>query len=406
MTSAAKLLAATLLLALAAPIAGAPAMTTDARSGANAFIARLQPVQRRQFEAWLTARTLHEFRLDKFWREVSDKRAERRRKRKNGEALGPGDYVMAFPPEYAGPSLSPQLAKAWADYQDEGKGPRPPRQIPTVADFLASARDVYEFTPERIAEREFKRRYAREALALGISKEQVVRIYALETGGQGTADMQSGINPITKQGRAISTALGYAQLLHANSVDELARHGSQFSERLRRLARGAAAHDPERAASLQAKLKVLDRMIANARSVGGSWDAHVAYASTPPGLGIHALNIDGDIGPWLQAIKLKGLLDDAQKAGRMRLAPNEMELMNLAGPGTGLEMMLPSGLNVPTVNFFARGGYERNPIVHGRTSAELLAMLDKRMDENSLKAGAVEFAQVFDEIAKDVASSR
>jgi hypothetical protein len=147
-------------------------------------------------------------------------------------------------------------------------------------------------------------------------------------------------------------------------------------------------------------------MIANARSVGGSWDAHVAYASTPPGLGIHALNIDGDIGPWLQAIKLKGLLDDAQKAGRTRLAPNEMELMNLAGPGTGLEMMLPSGLNVPTVNFFARGGYERNPIVHGRTSAELLAMLDKRMDENSLKPGAVEFAQVFDEIAKDVASSR
>jgi hypothetical protein len=44
--------------------------------------------------------------------------------------------------------------------------------------------------------------------------------------------------------------------------------------------------------------------------------------------------------------------------------------------------------------------------VHGRTSAELLAMLDKRMDENSLKAGAVEFAQVFDEIARDVASSR
>jgi hypothetical protein len=403
-TSAAKLLAAAILLAVGTPIAAAPALTADARSGANAFIAKLQPVQRRQFEAWLTARTLHEFRLDKFWREVYDKRAERRRKRKGGEPLGPGDYVMAFPPQYAGPSLSPQLAKAWADYQDEGKGPRPPRQIPTVANFLESARDVYAFAPERIPEREFKRRYARETLALGITKEQVVRIYALETGGQGTADMQSGINPITKQGRPISTALGYAQLLHANSVDELARHGTQIRDRLRRLAR--AAEDPQRAESLQGKVRVLERMIANARSVGGSWDAHVAYAATAPGLGIHALNMDGDVGPWLQAIKLKGLLEEAQKAGRTRLAPNEMELMNLAGPGTGLEMMLPSGLNVPTVNFFARGGYERNPIVHGRTSAELLAMLDKRMDENSQKPGAIEFAQVFDEIAKDVVSSR
>jgi hypothetical protein len=405
LTSAAKLLATAILLAVSTLMAAAPAMA-DARSGAGAFIAKLDPVKRRQFEAWLTARTLHEFRLDKFWREVSDKRAERRRKRKNGEPLGAGDYVMAFPPQYAGPSLSAPLAKAWAEYQDEGKGPRPPRQVPTVAHFLDSARDVYGFSPERIAEREFKRRYAREALALGMSKEQVVRIYALETGGQGTADMQSGINPITKQGRAISTALGYAQLLHANSVDELARHGAKFSERLRQLARSTAAHDPQRASGLQAKLKVLDRMIANARSVGGSWDAHVAYAATPPGLGIHALNMDGDIGPWLQAIKLKGLLEDALKAGRTRLAPNEMELMNLAGPGTGLEMMLPAGLNAPTVNFFARGGYERNPIVHGKTSAELLAALDKRMDENSLKPGAVEFAQVFDEIAKEVAYSR
>jgi hypothetical protein len=53
-----------------------------------------------------------------------------------------------------------------------------------------------------------------------------VRIYALETGGQGTYDMQSGFNPITKTGRPISSALGYAQLLHANSTSELVKHGS------------------------------------------------------------------------------------------------------------------------------------------------------------------------------------
>ena len=56
-------------------------------------------------------------------------------------------------------------------------------------------------------------RYARGA---GGRAQQgpVVRIYALETGGQGTYDMQSGINPATKQGRPISSAPGYAQLLN------------------------------------------------------------------------------------------------------------------------------------------------------------------------------------------------
>ena len=59
-----------------------------------------------------------------------------------------------------------------------------------------------DFEPERIPEREFKRRYAQEAIAVGLTKDQVVRVYALETGGDGTYDMQSGINPITKTGQA------------------------------------------------------------------------------------------------------------------------------------------------------------------------------------------------------------
>ena len=69
--------------------------------------------------------------------------------------------------------------------------------------------------------------------ASGLSKEQVVRVYALETGGHGTYDMQAGIHPIKKTGRAISSALGYAQLLNANSVNELARSGATFIAQLR-----------------------------------------------------------------------------------------------------------------------------------------------------------------------------
>ena len=48
----------------------------------------------------------------------------------------------------------------------------------------------------------------------------------------GTADMQAGIHPITKKGKPISSALGYAQLLHANTIGELVKHGDMFITRL------------------------------------------------------------------------------------------------------------------------------------------------------------------------------
>ena len=112
--------------------------------------------------------------------------------------------------------------------------------------FSPPARQHYAFEPARISEREFKRRYAEEAIALGLTKEQVVRVYALETGGDGTADMQAGINPITKKGKPISSALGYAQLLHANTIGELVKHGDGFVKRLQRLKAGAQRSGPRR----------------------------------------------------------------------------------------------------------------------------------------------------------------
>jgi hypothetical protein len=106
------------------------------------------------------------------------------------------------------------------------------------------------------------------------------------------------------------------------------------------------------------------------------------------------------VGPWLQVLKLKGLKDDAEKAGRGALSGAEIELMNLAGPRTGLEMMTPLGRNMPTTNFFSEGGYYRNPVVRDRTAAELLAALQTRMEVHLKKPGSIEFAQVFDEVAR------
>lgn len=395
---------AVLLLAGLVPMAH-PAL---AAPGAKEFAGTLAADERKLFEDWLSARATFDFKTDAYWREVDNKRVARKRKKAAGRAPVESDYVMSFPPAYAGPELTPDLAKRWEAFKarkDEERNVPLPEPKPGVDDFLAAARAEFDFVPERISEREFKRRYAREALALGLSKEQVVRIYALETSGLGTADMVAGIHPLKRTGTPISSAIGYAQLLAANSVSELVTSGNAFIDRLRHLSTSAAINY-ERAALLIMKIEAMKKMTAAAKSIPNKWDNHMAYARTAKGMGIHAVNLDGDIGPWLQVIKLKGLKEAASKRGLDNLSGSEIELMNLAGPGTGLEMMRPAGLKAPTPNFFERQAYARNTIVRGKTSAELIAALDQRMNENIVNAGAVEFIEVFDEIAAERQAAR
>jgi len=232
-----------------------------------------------------------------------------------------------------------------------------------------------------------------------------VRVYALETSGLGTADMQAGIHPITRKGKPISTAIGYAQLLAANSINELAKSGNEFVARLRAMAARATPGSRQQQ-RLLAKAKSLARMARTARSIPRVWSRHVAFSKTERGRGIHAINIDGDIGPWLQVIKLRGLKEMASKAGSEKLSGAEIELMNLAGPGTGLEMMTRQGRAVPTTNFFSRSAYYRNTIVRGKTSTELLGALDQRMNENLKNEGAVEFIKIFDRLKVDRRAGR
>jgi hypothetical protein len=357
--------------------------------------AKLTSEQRKVYLDWRKARDAHERRHKTYWRRVDAKREARKAKRMLGQAHDADDYVAEQPPKYTGPELPADIARIVT----EVKPPTPVPPLPTVPNFLHHAKALYGFVPTPTSERDFKRSYAREALAVGLSKDQVVRIYALETGGQGTYDMQAGFNPLSKQGRAISSALGYAQLLHANSVGELVKHGESFARRLLAMA-AAPGISAERAEALRAKAAVLRRMLRAARTVPNEWGAHVTFGGTPAGLGIHALNLDADVGPWLQVLKLKALKDYAAEDGRQSLSGSEIELMNLAGPRTGLEMLQPVGRTMPTSNFFSEMGYYRNAIVREKTAAELLTALNDRMEVNIKKAGAVEFAEVFDEVAR------
>jgi hypothetical protein len=374
-------------LALAGPVrANVPAEVT----------ARLTPEQLETYRTFLRARAAFDRRTDMYWALIEERKDHRRRRRAANQPFVPADFVTEHPPKYSGPTLPPDIQRIVA----EVRPPEPERQLPVVADYLAAAREAFGFVPTPPAsERAFKRAYAIEALSHGLTKSQVVRVYALETGGDGTYDMQAGFHPVTRQGRAISSALGYAQLLHANSVSELVKHGDAFMQRLS-LMSVASGIGAERSAALRAKVDVIRRMLQVARSVPNQWAEHVRLAGSERGMGIHTLNLDADVGPWLQTLKLRDVaLFAAREGGRTSLTGGELEIMNLAGPRNGLDMLEPVGGAMPTANFFSQGGYSRNSIVRERTGAELLRALDERMDINIRRPGAVEFAAVFDEVA-------
>ncbi|MEZ5900246.1 MAG: hypothetical protein R3D51_12230 [Hyphomicrobiaceae bacterium] len=363
------------------------------------FLASLTGEETAELQAWKAARRAHEHHLDVYWDKVEDKRQARKKKRSRTVLFTADDYVMTLPPSYTGPKLSNALAAKYSKFltSQEEAAPSPSSSLPVVSDYLGAAKRVYGFVPERVSEKEFKRRYAEEAHALGLEKNQVVRVYALETGGIGTYDMQAGIHPTKKTGRAISSALGYAQLLDANSVNELSKNGKLFIAHLQRKAANPNISS-QRRHELNYKITVLKRMYANAKRVPYNWARHQRYAKTEEGMGMHVLNIDGDIGPMLQAMKLKGLLDMGAKYGRTNMTGAQVEVMNLSGPATGLELMQPAGLKAPVSNFFSRRAYYVNKMVIGLTGEQLLAELDRRMTASMKAQGSIEFAQAFDEV--------
>ena len=244
------------------------------------------------------------------------------------------------------------------------------------------------------SEADFKRAYARFASSAGLTREQAVRVYAFETGGDGRHDSQSG----TIHGsRAISTAVGYNQLLTTNTVELLAEQGPGLIKSL--MQKAVNLSGPARQA-MEQKITVLKKMVALAHSVPDDWSQHEKIGDTPQGWALHAMVLDVDVGPMLQTHKLLTSVIFARQRGLMRpLTAAELEMMNLTGDGTGLDMVtMPQAMReqVPTSNFFQRGGYERNPVaIRHNTVAKLLAVTDARMDANSSQPGAKELAAAF-----------
>ena len=369
----------------------AAAQTAEVRQAAVAVPASPAAIAqyRRALAEYQEAQAAYAAAAEAYWSLIKQKRRERIAKRASQEALTLDDYVLTQPPVYAGPPKPVDPSQT-----PEEKPPSTRPYVPVVADFLAAAREEFKFVPRRPqSESEFKRAYGQVALAAGLNKEQIVRIYSFEAGGNGGYDVQAGLEH-DKSARAITTALGYNQLLATNSVEVVAESGHHFMKALQ--ARAAALPWQEKAA-LESKIAILRKMIGVARSVPDAWNEHQALAGTSKGLAIHALNLDVDIGPYLQTQKLMDSVVFARRKGFAEtLTAAELEMMNLTGDGNGYDMItMPREwrARVPTANFFQRGGYRDNPVAQrNNVVAKLIAATDAHMDREIRLPGSKELA--------------
>jgi len=372
--------------AMAIDVATLPAATADAMAQAASPQAIAE--FRRKLREYQEARAKFEQEASSYWNSIAEKRRGRNAKRRDHLAVGLDDYVLTQPPVYTGPQRPVNPEPSAPELHRERK------YIPIVADLLKAAADYFQWAPQRPAgEIEFKRAYARFASVAGLTREQAVRVYAFETGGNGNHASQSGFHG----SRAISTAIGYNQLLTTNTVELLAEQGTEFIKLL--TGRAAGLSGPARL-TMDHKIAVLKKMVAQARSVPDEWAQHEKIGDTRQGWALHAMVLDIDVGPMLQTHKLLTSVIFARAKGYTRpLTAAELEMMNLTGDGTGLDMVtMPQALReqVPTSNFFQRAGYERNPVaIRHNTVAKLLAITDSRMDSNSQLPGAKELAAAF-----------
>ena len=339
---------------------------------------------------YLQAREAYNIEASVYWDAVSDKRRARNAKRRERQAITAADYVLTQPPVYSGPPrpinpAGPTLAE-----------PRPP-EIPVIADFLKAAASEFSFVPDRPGELEFKRAYVKAALRGGLTRDQIIGVYAFETGGNGTYDMQSGVS--SRPGsRAISPAIGYNQLLSTNTVSLIAEHGAGLLAGLRQQAAGLSGEAKQK---MERKIEAFKRMLAVARALPHRWSDYDTFAkTTPAGWGIHAAVLDRDIGPLLQVQKLADSVRFARAKGYAApLTAAELELMNLTGDGNGIDMVtIPQALRarVPTANFFQQQGYERNPVAQ-RTGvvAALIASIEDKMTSAAKSQGARDMTAAF-----------
>ncbi len=262
-----------------------------------------------------------------------------------------GRPVLEFPPIYEGPVKPAGM---------EAVKPSNTAKLPSVDEMLMQSKALNrlatgdesqpDFTVKQITEEEFKSNYARETLKVGASlgltsaqtEKIVLNIYAFEGGGKATHDMLSGVPmELTKpeadghteladkrrQLHPLSSAIGYNQIIMSTNLTFADGEGKIVADRLRELAKDSPRKEEleTKAAlyeNLQTKLhgELMEVVKAHPESKDKYLDkdgkpryqlyVDFAKSAKPTGLGIsgrqfatalHALNLDGDIGPIVQS---------------------------------------------------------------------------------------------------------
>ncbi|HSI03739.1 MAG TPA: hypothetical protein VLC93_04655, partial [Myxococcota bacterium] len=127
-------------------------------------------------------------------------------------------------------------------------------------------------------------------------------------------------------------------------------------------------------------------------------------ARTDLGRACHAANLDIDIGPHMQTVKLADTAQSYRDQARVNGMPegpipgDVLESMNLAGVFPGFQIAHPALANRLTVNFFERDGYEANPVAgRGRTAAGLRQIMRDIMSGAATRsAGYLELQRHFE----------
>ena len=345
----------------------------------------------RQMAEYTAARRAFEEQWSAYWLQVTNKRSARLAKRRLNQPVTKDDYVLEQPPVYVGPKQPPFPAEKEKEAAGALKKP-----VPVVADFLRASSEKFKFTPDLpSSELDYKRAYAKAAFAAGVTKDQLLAVYIIETGGISGYDTQAGLEIKKPSARAVSTALGYNQLLDGNSVELLAEQGDKFIASLAKSASDAHGMVGQR---IEKKLPIVKRMIQFARLVPNDWNDHDRWighrtlALTSEGLAIHSLNLDVDVGPLLQIQKLVDSVNFAKQRSFPRpMTGSELELLNLMGDPSGYDAIANSQElreMVPAANFIDANGYSSNAIVRDKTVATLLAEIDSRVKEGSDFPGA------------------
>ena len=125
--------------------------------------------QQTQMEQYARARRAFDEESNAYWSSIAEKRRVRNTKRRNGEPI-----ELTQPPVYRG---SPRPRGPGFPGSDATE-PRKPA-MPVVAHFLKAAVEQFRFVPQRPEnDLAFKKAYVKVASAAGLTRDQIVRVYA------------------------------------------------------------------------------------------------------------------------------------------------------------------------------------------------------------------------------------